>query len=81
MEYDKLEFETTFKNGDMIPVEYTGYGKNISPEFRIKNLSDKSKKSSNNFRRFKSSNKNFTHWIAWNIKGKFCNSRKCWKYG
>ncbi len=27
MEYDKLEFETTFKNGDMIPVEYTSYGK------------------------------------------------------
>lgn len=27
MEYDKLEFETTFKKGDMIPVEYTSYEK------------------------------------------------------
>ena len=31
MDYDKLEIETAFKDGDMIPIKYTGYGKNISP--------------------------------------------------
>ena len=78
MEYDKLEFETTFKNGDMIPIEYTGYGKNISPEFRIKNLSDRAKKSSDNFRRFKSSNKKLYSLDCLEYKSKFCNSRECW---
>ena len=68
MEYDKLEFETTFKNGDMIPVEYTGYGKNISPEFRIKNLSDKAKSLVIILEDLSHPIKNFTHWIAWNIK-------------
>lgn len=43
MNYDKLEIETAFKDGNMIPIEYTGYGKNISPEFKIKNLSPNAK--------------------------------------
>ena len=68
MEYDKLEFETTFKNGDMIPIEYTGYGKNISPEFRIKNLSDRAKSLVIILEDLSHPIKNFTHWIAWNIK-------------
>ena len=68
MEFDKLEFETTFKNGDMIPIEYTGYGKNISPEFRIKNLSDRAKSLVIILEDLSHPIKNFTHWIAWNIK-------------
>ncbi len=68
MEFDKLEFETTFKNGNMIPIEYTGYGKNISPEFRIKNLSDRAKSLVIILEDLSHPIKNFTHWIAWNIK-------------
>ena len=68
MEYDKWEFETTFKNGDMIPVEYTGYGKNISPEFRIKNLSGRAKSLVIILEDLSHPIKNFTHWLTWNIK-------------
>ncbi len=68
MEYDKLEIETVFKDGDMIPIEYTGYGKNISPEFKIKNLSIKAKSLVIVLEDLSHPIKNFTHWIAWNIK-------------
>lgn len=68
MEYGKLEIETTFKNGDMIPIEYTGYGKNISPKFRIENLSNKAKSLVIILEDLSHPIKNFTHWIAWNIK-------------
>lgn len=36
MGYDKLEIEAVFKDGNMISIEYTGYKKNISLEFKIK---------------------------------------------
>ncbi len=68
MEYDKLEIETTFKDGDMIPIEYTGYGKNISPKFKIKNLSSEAKSLVIILEDLSHPIKNFTHWIAWNIK-------------
>jgi len=70
MEYDKLEIETVFKDGDMIPIEYTGYGKNVSPEFKIKNLSIKAKSLVVILEDLNHPIKNFTHWIAWNIKAK-----------
>lgn len=68
MDYDKLEIETVFKDGDMIPIEYTGYGKNVSPEFKIKNLSTKSRSLVVILEDLSHPIKNFTHWIAWNIK-------------
>lgn len=68
MDYDKLEIETTFKDGDMIPIEYTGYGKNISPKFKIKNLSSEAKSLVIILEDLSHPIKNFTHWIAWNIK-------------
>ena len=40
-------------NGGKFPIEYTGRGQDISPEFIIKNLSHPIK--------------DFTHWIIWNI--------------
>lgn len=67
-EFEKLEFETTFKNGDRIPIEYTGYGKNISPEFKIKNLSDRARSLVIILEDLSHPIKNFTHWTAWNIK-------------
>jgi len=68
MDYDKLEIETTFKDGGMIPIGYTGYGKNVSPEFKIKNLSTKAKSLVVILENLSHPIKNFTHWIAWNIK-------------
>ncbi len=68
MDYDKLEFETVFKDGDIIPIEYTGYGKNVSPKFKIKNLSIKAKSLVVILEDLSHPIKNFTHWIAWNIK-------------
>lgn len=68
MNYDKLEIETAFKDGNMIPIEYTGYGKNISPEFKIKNLSPNAKSLVIILEDLSHPIKNFTHWIAWNIK-------------
>ncbi len=68
MDYDKLEIETVFKDGNMIPIEYTGYGKNISPEFKIKNLSPNAKSLVIILEDLSHPIKNFTHWIAWNIK-------------
>ncbi len=68
MGYSQLEIEATFKDGDMIPIDYTGYGKDVSPEFRIKNLSDKAKCFAIILEDLSHPIKNFTHWIAWNIK-------------
>ncbi len=68
MEYDKLEIETSFRDGGTIPIRYTGYGKNISPEFKIKNLSSKAKSLVIILEDLSHPIKNFTHWIAWNIK-------------
>lgn len=68
MEYDNLEIQTVFKNGDMIPIEYTGYGKNISPGFKIKNLAVNAKSLVIILEDLSHPIKNFTHWIAWNIK-------------
>lgn len=36
MDYDKLEIETIFKDGGMIPIEYTGYGKNVLQNLKLK---------------------------------------------
>lgn len=68
MDYDRLEIETVFKDKDMIPIKYTGYGQNISPEFKIKNLSVKAKSLVIILEDLSHPIKNFTHWIAWNIK-------------
>ncbi len=68
MDYEKLEIETTFRDGDLIPIQYTGYGKNISPEFRIKNLSSKAESLVVILEDLSHPIKDFTHWIAWNIK-------------
>ncbi len=68
MDYDKLEIETVFKDGDIIPIEYTEYGKNVSPKFKIKNLSIKAKSLVVILEDLSHPIKNFTHWIAWNIK-------------
>lgn len=66
---DTLLFECAgMKDGDKFPIENTGWGKDISPEFAIKNLSPSAKTLAiilEDIRHplFKS----FTHWLIWNI--------------
>ena len=48
-------------------LEYTGYGKNISPEFVIENLSSSAKTIAITLEDLSHPIKDFTHWIIWNI--------------
>ena len=63
-----LEFECIgMDNGGKFPIEYTGRGQDISPEFVIKNLSPKAKTLAVILEDLSHPIKNFTHWIIWNI--------------
>jgi len=48
-------------------LEYTGYGKNISPEFVVENLSPSAKTIAITLEDLSHPIKGFTHWIIWNI--------------
>ena len=69
MESYFLEFECVgLKDGDTFPIEYTGYGDNISPEFIIKNLSPEAKTIAIVLEDIRHELlKTLTHWIIWNI--------------
>ena len=54
-------------NNKKFPVNYTGYGENISPEFIIENLSPEAKSLIITLEDLDHPIKNFTHWIIWNI--------------
>ena len=65
---EQLKFSLPdFKNGDKFPVDYTGRGKDISPEIVIENLSDNAKTLAVTLEDISHPIKNFTHWIIWNI--------------
>lgn len=49
------------------PVDYTGRGKNLSPEIIIENLSKDAKTIAITLEDVSHPIKNFTHWIIWNI--------------
>ena len=56
------------KNNDIFPLENTGRGKDISPEFVLENLSPSAKTIAVTFEDVKHPLfKNFTHWVIWNI--------------
>ena len=69
MGMDVLIFEcSNMKNGEKFPIEYTGRGKNRSPEFIIKNLSPRAKTLAIILEDIKHPIfKNFTHWLIFNI--------------
>ncbi len=68
MKKDALEFECGgIKDGDKFPIENTGRGENLSPEFIIKNLSPEAKTLIITLEDLSHPIKNFTHWIIWNI--------------
>ena len=63
-----LDFVCTgIQNGKKIPLEYTGRGQDISPEFIIKNLSPEAKTLAITLEDLSHPIKNFTHWIIWNL--------------
>ncbi len=56
-----------FKNDNKFPIEYTGRGKNLSPEIVIDNLSDDAKILAVTLEDISHPIKDFTHWVIWNI--------------
>ncbi len=68
MEKSTLEFECTgIKDGGKFPIENTGRGKDISPEFILKNLSPHARSLIITLEDLSHPIKRFTHWIIWNI--------------
>lgn len=68
MENNHLEFRCVgIENGGKIPIENSGRGQDISPEFVIENLSPKAKTLAVTLEDLSHPIKNFTHWIIWNI--------------
>ena len=68
MESDFLEFRCVgIEDGGKIPIENTGRGQDISPEFVIENFSQKAKTLAVTLEDLLHPIKNFTHWIIWNI--------------
>lgn len=68
MEKNTLEFECMgIKDGGKFPVENTGRGKDISPEFIIKNLSPYAKTFMITLEDLSHPIKRFTHWAIWDI--------------
>lgn len=68
MDHRILEFTCIgIEDGDKFPLEYTGRGQDISPEFIIKNLSPSAKTLAVTLEDLTHPIPNFTHWIIWNI--------------
>ena len=68
MNQNILEFECVgIADGDKFPLENTGRGKNISPQFNIRNLSPNAKTLVITLEDLSHPIKGFTHWIIWNI--------------
>ena len=68
MDNNTLEFYCIgIENGGKFPIEYTGYGQDISPEFVIKNLSSMAVTVAITLEDLTHPIKNFTHWLIWNI--------------
>lgn len=65
---EQLKFTLSdFTNGDKFPIEYTGRGKDLSPEIIIENLSEKAKSLAVTLEDISHPIKDFTHWVIWNI--------------
>ena len=68
MESNILEFECVGLNdGGKFPIENTGRGQEISPEFIIQNLSTNVVTLMITLEDLSHPIKGFTHWIIWNI--------------
>jgi len=58
---------TTFSDGGSIPKQFTGDGKNLTPELRIRNIPATAKTLAIVVDDPDAPNNTFTHWVAWNI--------------
>ena len=68
MESNILEFECVGLNdGGKFPIENTGRGQDISPEFIIRNLNTNAVTLMITLEDLSHPIKGFTHWIIWNI--------------
>ncbi len=68
MEKDILKFKSGgIDDQGKILLEYSGYGKDISPEFVIENLSPSAKTIAITLEDLSHPIKGFTHWVIWNI--------------
>ena len=69
MSMDTLLFECVgIRAGNKFPIENTGRGQDISPEFLIKNLSPTARTLAVTLEDIRHPLfKNFTHWLIWNI--------------
>lgn len=68
MENNNLEFECNgIRDKGKFPLENTGRGKDISPEFIIKNLSQDAITLIITLEDFSHPVKKFTHWVIWDI--------------
>lgn len=68
MEMGVLEFACTgITDGGKFPVEHTGRGRDVSPEFVISNLSPAAKTLAVTLEDLSHPIRNFTHWVIWNI--------------
>ena len=68
MEQNNLRFECTgLTNGGCFSLDYTGRGKDLSPEIRILNLSPNAKSIIVILEDLSHPIKDFTHWVIWNI--------------
>lgn len=68
MNHTVLEFECIgMEDGGKFPIEYTGRGQDISPEFVIKNVSPQAKTLAITLEDISHPIPNFTHWLIWNI--------------
>ena len=68
MEHEFLQFECVgLKDGGVFPLDNTGRGRDVSPEFVIHNLSSNAKTLVIILEDLSHPIKNFTHWLIWNI--------------
>ena len=65
---NNLTFECVgLTNGGRFPIDYTGRGRDVSPEIRISNLSEQVKSLIVTLEDLDHPIKGFTHWVIWNI--------------
>lgn len=68
MENKNLQFECSgLKNNGKFPVENTGRGRDLSPEFQVYNLLENAKTLAITLEDLSHPIKNFTHWLIWDI--------------
>lgn len=65
---DKITITSpAFKNEELIPIEYTGYGADISPELHLSDIDDRAKSIAVIMNDMGHPIPAFNHWVIWNL--------------